>query len=43
MALDGYNNFTMTKLMGVLFSSFVDTVMRIKPDWLVLAEIELKL
>ena len=37
MALDGYNNFTMTKSMGVLFSSFVDTVMRIKPDWLVLA------
>ena len=37
MALDGYNNFTMTKSMGVLFSSFVDTIMRIKPDWLVLA------
>tara|TARA_B100000029_G_scaffold315821_1_gene308221 strand:+ start:13003 stop:14145 length:1143 start_codon:yes stop_codon:yes gene_type:complete len=37
MALDGYNNFTMTKSMGVLFTSFVDTIMRIKPDWLILA------
>lgn len=37
MALDGYNNFTMAKSMGVLINSFVDILMRVKPDWLILA------
>ena len=37
MALDGYNRFTMTKSLGILMSSLVDTVSRIKPDWVVLA------
>ena len=37
MALDGYNKHTVTKSMGVLMSSFVDTVNRINPDWIVIA------
>ncbi|MDA7829064.1 UDP-N-acetylglucosamine 2-epimerase [bacterium] len=37
MALDGYNNFTMTKSLGILMSSLVDTLSRVKPDWIVLA------
>ena len=37
MALDGYNNHTVTKSMGILMSSFVDTVNRINPDWIILA------
>lgn len=37
MALDGYNNFTMTKSLGVLLISFADTLQRVKPDWLVVA------
>ncbi|MEK9132942.1 MAG: UDP-N-acetylglucosamine 2-epimerase [Patescibacteria group bacterium] len=37
MALDGYNHFTMTKSLGVFFTSFVDVVMRVKPDWIILA------
>ena len=37
MALDGYNVFTTTKSMGVLLNSFVDTVQRVKPDWILLA------
>lgn len=37
MALDGYNTYTTTKSMGILMSSFADTIQRIKPDWIVLA------
>ena len=37
MALDGYNKHTVTKSMGVLMSSFIDTVNRINPDWIVIA------
>lgn len=37
MALDGYNSYTMTKSMGVLMTSFVDTIDRIRPDWIILA------
>tara|TARA_B100001250_G_C19801174_1_gene791147 strand:- start:114 stop:1253 length:1140 start_codon:yes stop_codon:yes gene_type:complete len=37
MALDGYNSFTMIKSMGVLMTSFSDTLNRIKPDWVVIA------
>ena len=37
MALDGYNTYTTTKSMGILMSSFTDTIQRIKPDWIVLA------
>jgi len=37
MALDGYNHFTMAKSMGVMQSSFVDVLARVKPDWLILA------
>ena len=37
MALDGYNNYTMSKSLGVLITSFTDVIHRVKPDWLVLA------
>ena len=37
MALDGYNNTTMTKSMGVLLQSFTDTLSREKPTWLLVA------
>jgi len=37
MALDGYDHFTMTKSLGVLISSFSDVIMRLKPDWIVIA------
>lgn len=37
MALDGYNSTTMTKSLGVLMTSFVDVVERIKPDWVIIA------
>ena len=37
MALDGYNNHTMAKSMGIIISSFADIVQRIKPDWIILA------
>jgi len=37
MALDGYNKFTVAKSMGVLMTSLVDTISRIKPSWIVLA------
>ena len=36
MALDGYNETTMSKSIGVFVQSFSDTLSRIKPDWLVL-------
>ncbi len=37
MALDGYNNVTTTKSMGILLQSFADTLAREKPTWLVVA------
>lgn len=37
MALDGHNNVTMAKSLGVLMSSFTDTLFREKPDWLIVA------
>ena len=37
MALDGYNKFTVTKSMGILMTSLVDTISRINPDWVILA------
>ena len=37
MALDGYNNHTMAKSMGIILSSFTDVVQRLKPDWIILA------
>ncbi len=37
MSLDGYDHFTMTKSMGILHQSFTDLVLRIKPDWIILA------
>ena len=36
MALDGYNETTMSKSIGIFIQSFSDTLSRIKPDWLVL-------
>jgi GDP/UDP-N,N'-diacetylbacillosamine 2-epimerase (hydrolysing) len=37
MAMDGYNLTTMAKSLGVFLTSFVDTIKREKPTWLVLA------
>jgi GDP/UDP-N,N'-diacetylbacillosamine 2-epimerase (hydrolysing) len=37
MALDGYNTYTMTKSLGVFFISFTDMLLRIKPQWVVIA------
>jgi GDP/UDP-N,N'-diacetylbacillosamine 2-epimerase (hydrolysing) len=37
MSLDGYNEITMAKSIGVFIQSFTDTLARIKPDWLVLS------
>jgi len=37
MALDGYNTYTMTKSLGVFTISFTDMLLRIKPDWVVIA------
>ncbi len=37
MALDGHNNVTMAKSLGILMSSFTDTLFREKPDWLIVA------
>ena len=37
MALDGFNNVTTTKSMGVLLQSFADTLAREKPTWLIVA------
>ncbi len=36
-SLDGYNNFTTAKSLGVLLQSLVDTIQRLKPTWLILA------
>ena len=37
MALEGHNHYTMAKSLGVFFSSFVDTLNRVRPTWVVLA------
>ena len=37
MALDGYNTFTMTKSLGVVMVSFTDMLMRLKPNWVIIA------
>lgn len=37
MALEGGTHTTMTKSMGILLTSFVDILTRVKPDWVVLA------
>ena len=36
-ALDGYNNFTTTKSLGVLLQSLVDVIQRVNPTWIILA------
>lgn len=37
MALDGYNHYSMAKSLAIFLSSFVDTIKRIKPNWILLA------
>ena len=37
MALDGHTHVTMAKSLGILMSSFTDTLFREKPDWLIVA------
>ncbi len=37
MTLDGYNDFTTSKSMGVFIQSFTDVLFNAKPDWLLLA------
>jgi GDP/UDP-N,N'-diacetylbacillosamine 2-epimerase (hydrolysing) len=37
MALDGYNTYTTTKSLGVFFISFTDMLLRIKPQWVIIA------
>jgi GDP/UDP-N,N'-diacetylbacillosamine 2-epimerase (hydrolysing) len=37
MSLEGHNHFTMVKSLGVFLTSFIDTIRREKPDWIVLA------
>ena len=37
MSLEGHNHFTMVKSLGVFLTSFIDVLVRNKPDWLVLA------
>jgi len=37
MSLQGYNHFTMAKSLGIFLTSFVDVIMRVQPDWIVLA------
>lgn len=37
MSLEGHNHTTMVKSLGIFLSSFIDTLKREKPDWLVLA------
>ena len=36
-ALDGYNNITTAKSLGILLQSIVDVINRIKPTWIILA------
>ena len=37
MSLEGHNHFTMVKSLGVFLTSFIDTIRREKPDWIILA------
>lgn len=37
MSLEGHNHFTHTKSLGIFLSSFVDVLVRDRPDWVVLA------
>ncbi|MDD5054951.1 MAG: UDP-N-acetylglucosamine 2-epimerase [Candidatus Peribacteraceae bacterium] len=37
MSLEGSSHFSMAKSLGVLLQSFVDTLHRVRPDWLVIA------
>ena len=37
MALDGYNDLTMSKSLGIFLQSFTDVLHNSKPDWLLLA------
>jgi GDP/UDP-N,N'-diacetylbacillosamine 2-epimerase (hydrolysing) len=37
MSLEGHNHSTMVKSLGIFLTSFVDTLKREKPDWLILA------
>jgi GDP/UDP-N,N'-diacetylbacillosamine 2-epimerase (hydrolysing) len=37
MSLEGHNHFTMVKSLSVFLASFIDTLRREKPDWVVLA------
>ena len=37
MALDGYNDLTMSKSLGIFLQSFTDVLQNSKPDWLLLA------
>ncbi|MBI1208065.1 MAG: UDP-N-acetylglucosamine 2-epimerase (hydrolyzing) [Azospirillum sp.] len=37
MSLEGHNHFTMAKSLAVFLGSFVDTVYRLRPSWIVLA------
>lgn len=37
MSLEGHNHFSMVKSLGIFMNSFVDTLYRVRPDWIVLA------
>lgn len=37
MSLEGHNHITMVKSLGIFLTSFVDTLKRERPDWLILA------
>lgn len=37
MSLEGGNHFTMAKSLGIFLSSFIDTLYRVRPNWIVLA------
>ena len=37
MSLEGHNHYTMAKSLGVFLQSFVDTLHRHQPDWIILA------
>ena len=37
MSLEGSNHFTMAKSLGIFLMSFVDTLKRLEPDWIMLA------
>jgi UDP-hydrolysing UDP-N-acetyl-D-glucosamine 2-epimerase len=37
MSLEGHNQYTMAKSLGIFMISFVDVLKRVRPDWLILA------